>query len=131
MPTPALRARHKSALEAFLRALVSQDARALEALLAESVRTVTDAGGEYAALATSLTGRQRVARFYLRATLNRMAGDPTVAVRILNGLPAAVITLARPVRRQSPRTVMTLELGSDGTITTIRVVMASRKVARL
>ena len=59
-----------------LRCLLSQDVRELESLLADSVHTVTDAGGEYTALATPLCGRARVARFYLRATLNRSSGEP-------------------------------------------------------
>jgi hypothetical protein len=89
---------------------------------------VTDAGGEYTALATPLCGRVRVARFYLRATLHRIARGPGVELRLLNGLPAAVITLGRPERRQAPRTVMILGLGSDGRIDTIRTVLAPRKL---
>jgi len=131
LPTQALRVRHRTVLDALLRSLVAQDARALEDLLSECVQTVTDAGGEYTALRTPLVGRSRVARFYLQATRNRMAGDPTVDLRLLNGLPAAVITLARPVRRQAPCTVMAMALGSDGRIETIRTVMAPRKLVAL
>jgi hypothetical protein len=64
LPTPDQRERHRKALERFLDCLLRQDAAGLEAILAESVRTVTDAAGEYTALATPLVGRARVARLY-------------------------------------------------------------------
>jgi hypothetical protein len=127
-PTPELRARHRDALERLLRCLASQDGRALEALLSESARTVTDAGGEYTALATSLEGRSRVARFYLRAFLHRQAGGPQIELRLVNGLPAAVICLARPVRRQAPRTLILLDLDERGCIRTLHTVLAPRKL---
>ena len=130
-PTPELRARHETALRAFLAALASKDSVALETLLAESVRTVTDSAGEYAALATPMIGRDRVARFYLQAASNRAAGRPSVAIRVLNGWPAAIITLEQPVRRQAPVTVMAVCLNGDGQIETIRTVMAHRKLAGL
>jgi RNA polymerase sigma-70 factor (ECF subfamily) len=131
IPTPELRARHRAALERFLSCLLSQNVRELESLLAESVRTVTDGGGEYTALTTPLCGRARVARFYLRAALNRVSGGPASEIRLLNGLPAIVITLARPVRRQAPRTVISLQLAPDGRIEAIQTVLAGRKLATL
>lgn len=131
LPTPELRARHREALEQLLAALRTQDGSALENLLSESIRTVTDGGGEYTALRTPLAGRARVARFYLRAALNRAAGGPTPEIRLVNGIPAAVISLARPIRRQSPLTVMTVDLGDDGRIQAIYTVIASAKLGRL
>jgi RNA polymerase sigma-70 factor (ECF subfamily) len=131
VPTAELRARHRVALEQLLRALVAQDARALEDLLAESVRTVTDGGGEYTALRVPLAGRERVASFYLRAALNRVAGGPTAQIRVVNGLPALLVTLAQPVRRQAPLTMMGLHLASDGRVLAIHTVLASAKLAAL
>lgn len=131
VPSRELRERHRAALERLLAALAAQDARALEALLADDVRTVTDAGGEFTALAATLAGRDRVARLYLRATASRAAGGPTIDVRVLNGMPAAVIALATPVRRQAPLTVMHLELAPDGLVQAIHTVLASRKLTAL
>ena len=128
VPTPALRARHREALDRFLSCLLSQDAAALESLLTESVRTITDAGGEYTALLAPLSGRARVARFYVRAALNRAAGGLTADIRQVNGLPTAVITLACPVRRQAPRTMLSLGLAEDGRIQTIYTILASAKL---
>jgi RNA polymerase sigma-70 factor, ECF subfamily len=129
IPTDELRARHREALEGFLAALLSQDVRAAEAWLAESARTLTDAAGEYTALATPLVGRGRVARFYLQASRNRQAGAPRVEIRELNGLPVAVIALGRPQRRQAPLSVLGLELDTDGRISRIFTVLATRKLA--
>jgi RNA polymerase sigma-70 factor (ECF subfamily) len=131
IPTPELRARHRVALEGFLGRLLAQDARGVEELLAESVQTVTDAAGEYTALATPLVGRERVARLYLMAALHRRAGGARTELRQVNGLPAALITLERPVRRQAPRTLLRCELGEDGRIRLVHAILAPRKLAAL
>jgi RNA polymerase sigma-70 factor (ECF subfamily) len=127
-PGPELRARHREALERFLGCLLAQDAGALEALLSESVRTLTDAGGAYTALAAPMSGRSRVARFYLRAAAHRREGGPSIEVRLVNGLPAALIRLAHPVRRQAPRSVLSVDLDADGRIRTVLSVLAPRKL---
>jgi RNA polymerase sigma-70 factor (ECF subfamily) len=131
IPTAELRARHQAALEQLLGALGAQDGRALEDLLAETVRAVTDGGGEYTALPAPLIGRSRVARFYLRAALNRAAGGSTWKIRLVNGLPAALITLARPVRRQAPLTMMGVQLAADGRVQALHTVLASAKLLHL
>jgi RNA polymerase sigma-70 factor, ECF subfamily len=131
IPTDELRVRHQAALEQLLGALGAQDGRALEDLLAETVRTVTDGGGEYTALPAPLICRSRVARFYLRAALNRAAGGPTWQIRLVNGLPAALITLALPVRRQAPLTMMGVQLAADGRVQAIYTVLASAKLLRV
>jgi RNA polymerase sigma-70 factor (ECF subfamily) len=131
VPTPELRERHRAALQRFLDCLLAQDARGLEAILAESVQTVTDAAGEYTALATPLAGRDRVARLYLMAALHRQAGGTRTEIRLVNGLPAALVTLQRPVRRQAPRTLLRCELDPDGRIRLVHAVLAPRKLAAL
>ena len=109
----------------------AQDARGLEALLAESVQTVTDAAGEYTALATPLVGRARVARLYLMAALHRQKGGTSNDIRLVNGLPAVLVTLHRPVRRQAPRSLLRCELDEEGRIGLIHAVLAPRKLAAL
>jgi RNA polymerase sigma-70 factor (ECF subfamily) len=129
LPTAELRERHRAVLERFLGALAAQDGAALAALLSDSVRTLTDAAGEYSALGAALAGRERVAKFYLRAALHRQQAGPRIEVRLVNGLPAAVIELARPKRlRQAPRTVLRLELDAGGRIREIQTVLAPRKL---
>ena len=131
IPTPELRERHRAALQGFLDCLLAQDARGLEALLAESVRTLTDAAGEYTALATPLLGRAPVARLYLMAARHREAGGTRTEIRLVNGLPAAFIQLVQPVRRQAPRTLLRCELDEDGRICVVHAILAPRKLAAL
>jgi RNA polymerase sigma-70 factor (ECF subfamily) len=131
IPTRELRERHRAALQRFLDCLVAQDAAGLEALLAEDVRTVTDAAGEYTALATPLVGRDRVARLYLMAALHRREAGTHDEIRIVNGLPALWITLERPVRRQAPRSLLRCELDEHGRIRLVHAILAPRKLARM
>jgi RNA polymerase sigma-70 factor (ECF subfamily) len=131
IPTPELQERHRVALQQFLDCLLAQDARGLEALLADSVRTVTDADGEYTALVTPLVGRAPVARLYLMAALHRQQSGTRTEIRLVNGLPAAVITLDRPVRRQAPRTLVRCELDDRGRIRLVHAILASHKLAAL
>ncbi len=131
IPTPELQTRHRDALDRFLGCLLTQDTRGLEALLAESIHTVTDAAGEYTALATPMAGRARVARFYLAAAQMRRGPGTHIEVRLVNGLPAALITLDHPVRRQAPRTLLQCQLGDDGRIRVVHTVLAPRKLAAL
>jgi RNA polymerase sigma-70 factor (ECF subfamily) len=131
VPTAELRERHRAVLGKFLGALLAQDTETVESLLAESVATETDAGGEYTALATRLTGRARVARFYLAAALMRREGEPRIEIRDVNGLPAALITLGRPARRQAPRSVLRVELDGTGRIAAIQSILAARKLGAI
>lgn len=131
VPTPALQERHRAALERFLACLTAGDASGLEALLAEDVRTVTDAAGEYTALAAPLAGRAPVMRLYLVAAMHRREAGFATELRLVNGLPAALITLARPVRRQAPRSLLRCELDEGGRIRLVHAVLAPQKLARL
>ena len=131
IPTPELRARHQAALQRFLDCLQAQDARGLEALLAEDALTVTDAAGEYTALGTPLAGRAPVARLYLMAALHRQQGGTHQEIRLVNGLPAALITLLAPVRRQAPRSLLRCELDREGRIHLVHAVLAPRKLRAL
>ena len=131
VPTPELRARHRAALEKLLAALLAQDVETVESLLAESVTTTTDAGGEFTALAKRMNGRARVARFYLQAALMRRDSEPRVAIRMANGMPAAAIALGRPLRRQAPRTLFQIQLDAEGRISAIHSVLASRKLGSI
>lgn len=131
IPTPELRERHRVVLQRFLDCLVAQDTQGLEAILTESVLTVTDAAGEYTALATPLAGRARVARLYLVAAQHRQVGGTRTEIRLVNGLPAALITLDHPVRRQAPQTLLRCELDDGGRIRLVHAILAPGKLAAL
>ena len=126
-PRGEVAAATQRALEAFLDCLNRQDVRGLEDLLTESVRTVTDGGGEYTALHGPLTGRDRVIRFHLE-TARRRGPVSRIAMRIVNGLPALVIETT-PLRPQmAPRVVLRVEVDADGRIREIHSILASRKL---
>ena len=127
-PTAARQEQTMRVLAEFVRCLVQQDAAGVEAVLADGVRTVTDAGGEYTALATPLFGRARVATLHLRVAARRAPGART-ELRLVNGMPAVVIQYATAQRRQAPRAVLRCELDGDGRIAQVHVVLASRKLS--
>jgi RNA polymerase sigma-70 factor (ECF subfamily) len=131
LPGAELRERHRAALERLLGALLAQDEASLASLLVESVEAATDGGGAYTALRAPLRGRARVARFFLRAALHRRGSGPSVGIRLVNGLPAAVIALASPVRRQAPLTLLRCEPDPEGRILAIQAVLAPRKLRAL
>lgn len=131
VPGPELRARHRAVLRRLVDCLLAEDAGTLESLLAESVRTTTDAGGRYTALAAPLRGRVPVARLYLRAAAMRRPARPVYELRDVNGLPALVIQLADPQRRQAPRSVLCCELDDDGRIRELHAILAPGKLAAI
>lgn len=128
VPTPELRRRHEAALQRFLACLLAQDSRALESMLAEGVETVTDSGGRYTALKGPLHGRSRVARFYLRAAAERVTTAPSYQIRTVNALPAVVIELGQPARRQAPLSVLQIELDPSENVIGVRAVLSPAKV---
>lgn len=131
VPDAETRARTRAALERFLAAIATDDPAAIEAALAQDVITTTDAGGELTALRVSLAGRARVARLYRVASQHRRAAAPVIEIRTVNALPAIVITLARPLPRMAPRTLLACGLDDEGRIATIHALLARRKLAAL
>ena len=124
-PTHAVQARTQAALYRFLMALQAGDVSAVEALLADDVRALTDGGGEFHAARRPVIGRDHVARLYLG--LARFA-PARVEIRILNGLPAVVMDLGRIGPGWAPRAVMQCETDARGLIRRIYSVTASRKM---
>jgi RNA polymerase sigma-70 factor (ECF subfamily) len=126
-PTPELRQRCQQALESLLRCLVTDDVGGLAALLADSVCTLTDAGGEFNALHGPLAGRDRVATLYLRVARRRGQGA-RMRFCVVNEMPAVLIEYASAERRQAPRLLLRCEVGEDGRIEAIHSVLSSRKL---
>jgi RNA polymerase sigma-70 factor (ECF subfamily) len=125
LPTPDRQARTGEALWRFLSALQADDVPALEALLAEGVRSVSE-GGEFAAAHNVVAGRSRVLR--LMRGLMRHLGSSSNAVRMINGFPALMVDFHRTGPRYAPRGVVRIDLDPDGRITAIHTVLASRKL---
>jgi RNA polymerase sigma-70 factor (ECF subfamily) len=129
-PLSELKGATRAALEALLGCFLRQDATAMEALLAESVRTITDSGGEYTALSKPLAGRAAVIRFHLE-TARRRAPVSRTEFREVNGLPALVIETV-PLRRQmAPRIVLRCEVDRAGRIVELHSILAPRKLTAI
>lgn len=117
----------RRALRAFLDCLARQDVAGIQALLTESVRTVTDGGGQYTALHAPLVGRSRVARFHLE-TARRRGPISRVEIRNVNGVPALIIETAAIRATMAPRVVLRCEIDPDGRIRELHSILAPRKL---
>jgi len=125
-----LAAETRSALERFLGAIMSQDAAAAQACLADGARLVSDGGGEFRAALRPVLGPDRITRFFLGLT--RKIGVPArFEVRTLNGLPALVMEYDRPHDRWARRFVVRCDVDSRGAIHAVHVLSASAKLARV
>lgn len=131
VPTRATRERHRAALEQLLAALEADDLDAVVRLLAPDVQTLTDSGGEFTAVARPLVGADAVARLYLVAARHRREGGTRTRWLEVNGLPAVLIDVLHPVRRQAPRSLIHLELDAEGKIGAIHAVLTPRKLGHL
>jgi RNA polymerase sigma-70 factor, ECF subfamily len=129
-PTRSLQEETRRAMERFLHCLFNRDVAGVEALLAEDARHLGDGGGEFIAARAPVIGRQKVALFNLRLA-ELKPDDVSVSWRMLNGLPAIVIELARPPEKYAPRVVTTCELDAGGNIKRIFNVLATRKLTAL
>lgn len=130
-PSPAaseaLRRQTGRTLAELLRCLQEQDVAGLEALLVESVRVVTDGGGEFTALHRPMIGRPAVMHLLLTVAKRRAQGAD-IQVRDVNGLPAALIRYATSRDRQAPRALIRCDVDQNGHITELHIVLATRKL---
>jgi RNA polymerase sigma-70 factor (ECF subfamily) len=129
-PTRARQEATREALIRFMSALGGADVAAVEALLAESVRSLTDGGGEFLAARVPIAGPRRVARFYWNIA-HRHGTAGAIDVRMLNGLPAAVVEVTGGLPGTASRFVLALDVEQSGRIVALHAVLASAKLAAL
>ena len=127
LPNRELADRTKTVLERLVAGLARGDEDAIAALMAESVRTVTDGGGRYTALRSPLVGRKRVLRFHLE-TARRRAPISRFEIREVNGLPALFIRTAPKRAQMAPRVVLRFELDEEGRIVELHSILDPRKL---
>ncbi|WP_394843691.1 sigma-70 family RNA polymerase sigma factor [Pendulispora brunnea] len=131
IPTRELQERTRAVLASLMASLAMRDTEAIERLLAESVRSVTDSDGEYIAARVPVRGRQKVATFWTKTTQAGQRGGIEVALRMLNGLPAIVACRSSKRDGLAPRTVIMVQLDAHGVVTELRTIVALSKLARL
>jgi RNA polymerase sigma-70 factor (ECF subfamily) len=132
VPTRGLQERTRHALERFMAGLASGDQHAVEALLAEDVRAVSDGAGEVHAARVPVVGRRRVAHFYAKIS-SRRAPESRFEMRMLNGLPAVVAELGAPgtLPGEARRMVLRVDVDGEGRITAIHTVLARAKLVAI
>lgn len=125
-PTPERQRRSRAALERFLSCVAAGDVAGVEAMLADDVRAVSDAGGEFPSNRVPVVGGQKVAALFLGVArgLGRLV---RAEIRTLNGLPAFVGE-REPRAGFAPRWVIQAELDDDGRIFRLYTVLASGKL---
>jgi RNA polymerase sigma-70 factor (ECF subfamily) len=127
---PEAGARTGEALARFLETLARGDAPALEALLAEDVRSSADGGGEFAASPVGIVGRAAVGRLYLGLG-RRLTSAGRVSIVHVNGLPALAVEQEEVPKGWPPRAILRAELDEAGRIRAIYTVAATRKLRGL
>jgi RNA polymerase sigma-70 factor (ECF subfamily) len=125
-PTRERVARGLATLEQFIAGIATGDMAALESLLSEDVRFLSDGAGEFNAAIGSVVGRNQVAALF--AGLAKLSA-PVVAseLRVLNGLPALVVERL-PTPGFASRFTLQVEMDDEGRLSHIHSVLASRKL---
>jgi RNA polymerase sigma-70 factor (ECF subfamily) len=123
-------ARAGEALRRFLTALASGDAAAVEALLAEDARALSDGGGTHHAARKPVVGRARVARLFVGLTRHQ---SPLLRweIRTLNGLPSLCVEQRGAAPGFAPRFVLQCTVDAAGRIDAVYTVLAPDKLSRV
>lgn len=129
--TRTLQARTLQAMQKFLHCLYSHDVAGAAALLAEDVRHVSDAGGEFHAARVPVVGRDKVMLFLTNTVLRRGRVAPLFEWREMNGGPALIVEQPQADKSLANRWVTICELNEQGQIKTINNVLATRKLSRV
>lgn len=126
--TAERQARTQDALMKLFLGFLRGDVATLEALLAADVTTLNDGNGEYFAAQVPLIGPDRVIKFHLKV---RRTQAPSVALRQINGLPAAVCEFPSEKPGLASRFVVTIELDRAGRVRTLNTSLATRKLSHI
>jgi RNA polymerase sigma-70 factor (ECF subfamily) len=129
-PMPARREQTERLLMELLRCLSQNDVEAASKLLADSVVSLNDGGGEFYAANVPVVGARKVMLFTRRISEKR--GPPSeVAIRALNGLPALLIRYTDPEPRNAPLVAFMLDVSADGIVIGMHSILASKKLGAI
>lgn len=122
--------RVREALVRFLVIWATGDVEAIAKLLAEDVVALNDGAGEFTCAQRPVRGRERVARFLMKAsTFSRLVRIAPVAI---NGTTAVAIEVDRcQIEGTAHRQVHLLQVDANGKIRVAYAVLATRKLMRL
>lgn len=129
-PTVRRQEQTTDALKRFLALLAAGDVQGIEQMLAADVRAVTDGGGEFTAAKRPIVGVAQVARFFLKLSQSRPA-RPRTTIRVINGLPAALLEFEGQLGKRPPRLLLGLNLDRAGRIVAFHVIVNRGKLASL
>lgn len=127
VPAAAREAHTRRALERFMASLLRDDVQAVEALLSESVRVLSDGGGEFLAARVPVVGRSKVARFFLKLRQGAGAGM-RVQWRTVNGQAALLFEREPAQPTDAPRMLVACDADAEGRITSFYWVLATKKL---
>ncbi len=125
-PTRERQARTADRLREFLEHLQNQDVAGVEAMLAADARATSDGAGEFYAAREIIAGRKQVARLLIGLAAKHAQGV-RVAFRMLNGLPALVVS-SEAKAGFAPRYTFQIELDADDRIAAVQSVLATGKL---
>lgn len=119
----------RSALEAFVSAIASGDVAAVEKLLRDDVRGLSDGGGVYQAARVPIVGAHKVALFFTKVATKGVIRE--VKLTQLNGSLALVVHLASPPPGVAPLSVTRVEVDAAGRIAEVHAIVAPRKLTHV
>jgi RNA polymerase sigma-70 factor (ECF subfamily) len=125
-PTPESIERGLVTLEQFMTSVAAGDVAAVESLLSEDVRSLSDGGGEFSAALKPVVGRRQVAALFI-GIARRSAPVVATEYRVLNGLPTLVVERLPKLGFASKFTVQ-VETDQEGRLSHFYIVLASRKL---
>ncbi|MGZ3420376.1 MAG: sigma-70 family RNA polymerase sigma factor [Polyangiales bacterium] len=120
----------RNALQAFVTALAQGDVAAVEKLLRDDVRALSDGGGEYFAARVPIHGPHKVAQFFTKVA-SKGGAIADVKLIELNGSPALAVRYAAPPPGVAPLSVTRVEVDAQGLITDVHAVLAPRKLTHV
>jgi RNA polymerase sigma-70 factor (ECF subfamily) len=116
----------RGTIERFMSAIAAGDGDALARILAQDVRALTDAGGEFLAARKVVQSRKSVTSLMLGLA----KFQPTrVELRQVNGEPALLLELPPTPLRTARRGLLRIEIDDAGCIRELQGVFATRKLA--
>lgn len=128
-PTDERRERTRQVLWKFLESLAAADVAAVEALLRDDARAISDGGGEYYAALKPIVGASKVARFY-RGLLAKFGVVGATSFAEYNGLPAVLVRVEESQHeRLAPCFLLQVQTDASGRIERLYTVLAPRKLS--